>query len=149
MSSIGLYSKAIGATVVAVLMAFIAARGLGSDGGALVTGTEWLTVIGVGLVSLAGVWAIPMGAIAGIGKAVTAALVALVGSLAAAAVWPPTTDGWLAAIIAALAALGVTYTIPNARRSDALVGGDGARLGDGPPMVVHQHYPPATPPPPA
>ena len=119
---IGLIAKAIGGCAVAVLMAVIAARGLDSEAAALITGVEWLQIVAVGLASAGAVWAIPMGWVSGVGKAVTAALAAAVGALILGGAWPPSGDAWLTAVIALLGALGVTYAVPNAPWSDGAYG---------------------------
>lgn len=116
MNRIGLYAKAITATVVALLTA---TNGALSDGA--ITPVEWSVIAGAGLLALGAVWAVPNtpALVASYGKAGTAGLVA-----GAAAFGTGIADGtmtpsdWILVILAVIGGTGLIAVVPNAASSD-------------------------------
>lgn len=115
--NLGPYSKALGGMVLACAVAIMSARGIATDGGALIVPLEWLVIASLTLGSGLAIWAVPNTPGLPIAKALVGFVTAAVAVLVAATVWPPTADGLLGALIAGLTSLGLTYTVPNAPSS--------------------------------
>ena len=117
LGTIGLYAKAVVSAAVAAGVTALNAMHNGD-----LSRADWFTVVGVfvaGLIAVAAVPNFPEGWKAYL-KAIISAVVAGLGVLAATLVagTPITAILILKVLLAAAAALGITYTVPNAAESD-------------------------------
>lgn len=117
---IGLYAKAVVAAAITALTT--AQTALNDDGH--ITNIEWIAVAVSFVVALGAVRAIPNlpSGVARYGKAITAGIVAGLGSVAAALTdgGGITTQEWVAVVLAIVAAAVPTWIAPNARVSELL-----------------------------